>query len=51
MYNFSLFQELKTGLSENSVFSVFHPDASDLFNVCSSLEKVFINTHIVHYNL
>ena len=33
-------QELKTGLSENSVFNVFHPDAVDLFSVCSSLEKV-----------
>lgn len=31
---------MKTGFSENSVFSVFHSDASDLFNVCSSLEKV-----------
>eukprot|EP00731_Ephydatia_muelleri_P033435 Em0029g41a len=26
---------LKTGLSENAVFSVFHPDAVDLFSVCS----------------
>ena len=26
--------------SENSVFSVFHPDAVDLFSVCSNLEKV-----------
>ena len=33
---------MKTGLSETSVFAVFHPDASDLFNVCSSLEKVNI---------
>eukprot|EP00731_Ephydatia_muelleri_P007880 Em0004g218a len=31
---------LKTGLSENSVFSVFHPDAVDLFSICSNLEKV-----------
>jgi len=28
------------GVSENSLFAVFHPDAMDLFNVCSSLEKV-----------
>ena len=27
-------------MNENSVFSVFHPDAMDLFHVCSSLEKV-----------
>ena len=33
-------QGLKTGLSENSVFSVFHPDAVDLFSVYSNLEKV-----------
>lgn len=33
-------QEMKTGLSETSVFAVFHPDAADLFNVCSSLDKV-----------
>ena len=28
------------GMNESSVFSVFHPDAMDLFTVCSSLEKV-----------
>ena len=38
-------QEMKTGLSENSVLSVYHPDAMDLFNVCSSLEKVTSHTH------
>ena len=31
---------MKTGLSENSVFSEFHPDAVVLFNVCSNMEKV-----------
>ena len=40
-------QELKTGLSENSVFSVFHPDASDLFSVCSSLDKVHTTVSLV----
>ncbi|XP_065897200.1 DNA ligase 4-like isoform X2 [Dysidea avara] len=35
-----IMKEMKTGLSENSVFAVFHPDAADLFNVCSSLDKV-----------
>eukprot|EP00731_Ephydatia_muelleri_P008379 Em0004g717a len=35
---------LKTGLSENSVFSVFHPDAVDLFSVCSNLEKVALTS-------
>ena len=38
-------QELKTGMNESSVFSVFHPDAGDLFTVCSSLEKVNGTTH------
>ena len=33
-------QELKTGVNENSVLSVFHPDAVDLFSVTSSLDKV-----------
>eukprot|EP00731_Ephydatia_muelleri_P008231 Em0004g569a len=43
---------LKTGLSENSVFSVFHPDAVDLFSVCSNLEKVCTDLHdpSVHLN-
>ncbi|XP_065052274.1 DNA ligase 4-like [Rhopilema esculentum] len=35
-----ILKELKIGLSENSIFSVFHPDAAELFNVCSSLSKV-----------
>ena len=46
---------MKTGLNETSVFAVFHPDATDLFNVCSSLEKVkdntYINTEIDTYTL
>eukprot|EP00731_Ephydatia_muelleri_P008264 Em0004g602a len=36
---------LKTGLSENSVYSVFHPDAVDLFSVCINLEKVCTDLH------
>lgn len=27
-------------VKENTVFSVFHPDAHDLFNTCSDLKKV-----------
>ena len=42
-------QELKTGMNENSVFKVFHPDAMDLFTVCSSLEKV--RTHLLKRDL
>lgn len=34
------FLELKIGISEKSIFSLFHPDASNLFNVCSDLRKV-----------
>ena len=37
-----LLQELKTGLSENSVFRVYHPDAVELYSVCNSLSKVTI---------
>ena len=47
-------QELKTGLSENSVLNVFHPDAVDLFSVCSSLEKVGSScsyTYMIVYNI
>ena len=35
-----ILKELKTGLSQTSVLSVFHQDAEDLFNVKMSLEKV-----------
>lgn len=37
-----LFKELKIGLSENSVFNVYHPDAVELYSVCNSLSKVQI---------
>ena len=32
--------DLGIGIKENTVFSVFHPDAIDLFNTCSDLKKV-----------
>ena len=35
-----IMKELKMGLSQQSVFSVFHQDAEDLFNVKMSLERV-----------
>lgn len=44
-----LFKELKIGLSENSVFNVYHPDAVELYSVCNSLSKVQKN--IVMTNL
>lgn len=31
---------MQISVKENSVFSVFHPDALDLFNMCSDLKKV-----------
>lgn len=38
-------KEMKMGLSQASVFSVFHPDAEDLFNVSTNLEKVCKQLH------
>ena len=35
-----LIKEMKMGLSQQSVFSVFHQDAEDLFNVKMDLETV-----------
>ena len=37
-------KELKVGLSQASVFRVYHEDAEDLFNVNGSLEKVRLLT-------
>lgn len=31
---------MNIGIKETTVFSVFHPDAHDLFNTCSDLKKV-----------
>ena len=33
-------KELKMGLSQTSVLSVYHPDAEELYNVNNNLEKV-----------
>lgn len=35
-----IMKELKIGLSQASVLSVYHPDGEELFNVNNSLEKV-----------
>ena len=35
-----ILKEMKMGLSQQSVFSLYHEDAEDLFNVKMSLEKV-----------
>ncbi|KAG9070127.1 DNA ligase (ATP) [Linnemannia hyalina] len=36
-------KDLKVGMSENSVFPCYHPDALELFNVCSELRKTVID--------
>ena len=35
-----ILKEMKMGMSQQSIFSVFHQDAEDLFNVNSNLETV-----------
>ncbi|KAI9208259.1 ATP dependent DNA ligase domain-containing protein [Polychytrium aggregatum] len=35
-----ILKELKVGISETIVLRTWHPDAPDLFNVCSNLEKI-----------
>ena len=35
-----IMKDMKMGLSQQSVFSLYHEDAEDLFNVKMSLEKV-----------
>ncbi|KAI9090279.1 ATP dependent DNA ligase domain-containing protein [Phlyctochytrium arcticum] len=35
-----ILKDLKLGISENSVFSIWHPDAMDQFNVTSDLAKL-----------
>jgi DNA ligase 4 len=32
--------DMVISVKETTVFSVFHPDAQDLFNTCSDLKKV-----------
>ncbi|KAF9576505.1 DNA ligase (ATP) [Mortierella alpina] len=36
-------KDLKIGMSENSVLPCYHPDAADLFNVCSDLRKTVLD--------
>lgn len=40
-----ILKDLKIGLSQQSVFAVFHPDADEMYNVNNSLEKVCIQLH------
>ncbi|KAF9912484.1 DNA ligase (ATP) [Linnemannia zychae] len=36
-------KDLKIGMSENSVFPCYHPDALELYNVCSELKKTVLD--------
>lgn len=38
-----ILKDLKIGLSQQSVFAVFHPDADEMYNVNNSLEKVSLH--------
>ncbi|KAI6661708.1 DNA ligase 4-like [Oopsacas minuta] len=38
-----IMKELKLGINENSILSLFHIDAVDLFSVCADLEKVCVD--------
>eukprot|EP00118_Oscarella_pearsei_P008725 m.46483 g.46483 ORF g.46483 m.46483 type:complete len:987 (+) comp33697_c0_seq3:313-3273(+) len=40
-----ILKEMKLGISENSILTAFHPDALDLHNVCSNLEKICKDLH------
>ncbi|KAI5121896.1 hypothetical protein M0805_001100 [Coniferiporia weirii] len=35
-----ILKDMQISVKENTIFSVFHPDAVDLFNACSDLKKV-----------
>jgi len=35
--------DLKIGLTENSILNIYHPDALNMFNVCSDLYEVIEN--------
>ena len=39
-YNQRMALDMVISVKENTVLSVFHPDAEDLFNTCSDLKKV-----------
>lgn len=41
-------KELKVGLSQASVLSVYHPDAEEFYNVNNNLEKVRSDTQVMN---
>ncbi|KAM3935052.1 DNA ligase 4 [Leptodactylus fuscus] len=40
-----IIKDMKLGISQQTVFSIFHPDALELHNVTTDLEKVCIQLH------
>jgi len=40
LINEFFFKDMQISVKETTIFSVFHPDAQDLFNTCSDLKKV-----------
>lgn len=40
-----IIKDLKLGVSQQTLFSIFHPDAAELFNVTTDLEKVCSQLH------
>ncbi|XP_069492673.1 DNA ligase 4 [Ambystoma mexicanum] len=40
-----IIKDMKLGVSQQTVFSVFHPDATELHNVTTDLEKVCLQLH------
>ncbi len=46
-----IMKELKIGISQASIFSIFHRDAEDLYNVKMSLQKVRKSTVSVLWRL
>ncbi|KAF8315325.1 ATP-dependent DNA ligase [Clavulina sp. PMI_390] len=40
-----ILKDLNIGMKENTVFGVFHPDATDLYNSCSNLQKICYDLH------
>ena len=45
MVMLNILADMVISVKENTVFSVFHPDAQDLFNTCSDLKKVAWELH------
>ncbi|XP_075446837.1 DNA ligase 4 [Ascaphus truei] len=40
-----IIKDMKLGISQQTIFSIFHPDATELHNVTTDLEKVCLQLH------